>query len=242
MTVPEKQTFFAALGLRRGDVVSIVGAGGKTSLLLRLAAEARSMGLKVLVTTSTRMLVPEPEFYDAIDLSGNLFTKMEVSEPGVYIGGTPDSAAGKMRGVHEELLRWQQRRFDLVLIEADGAACKPLKAWRSGEPVVVDFTTATIGVLDIQTLDQTVSEGLVHRLEIFSALTGADPDETLRLGHLLRLITHQEGLFAKALGRELLLVNKVESEGQLRQARLLASQLENLHIVMGSVARGTIHA
>jgi len=44
-----------ALGLGRGDVVAVVGAGGKTTLVYRLAAEAREAGLRVIVTSTTHM-------------------------------------------------------------------------------------------------------------------------------------------------------------------------------------------
>ena len=45
--------FFSAIGLELGDVAAIIGAGGKSSLMFRLAREARSQGMRVLVTTST---------------------------------------------------------------------------------------------------------------------------------------------------------------------------------------------
>ena len=44
-----------ALGLERGGVVSVAGAGGKTTLIFRLAGEARLAGLRVLVTSTTHM-------------------------------------------------------------------------------------------------------------------------------------------------------------------------------------------
>ena len=43
------------LGLGRTDVVAVAGAGGKTTLVYRLAREAREAGLRVLVTTTTHM-------------------------------------------------------------------------------------------------------------------------------------------------------------------------------------------
>jgi len=209
--------------------------------MFRLAHEARAMEMKVLVTTSTRILVPDPVKYDALDLTGKLFSDQTITAPGVYVGGLPDNLPGKMCGVREDLLARQRRQFDLVLIEADGAACKPLKGWRNGEPVVDDSTSATIGVLDIQAIGITASETSIHRLEIFSQLTGAEPGEAISLGHLLRIICHEDGLFSRALGREILFINKVESEEQQRNADLLRSQLDNLHIVAGSIVRGTIH-
>ena len=42
-------------GIGGGDVVAVVGAGGKTTLVYALAAEARAAGLRVLVTTTTHM-------------------------------------------------------------------------------------------------------------------------------------------------------------------------------------------
>jgi len=51
-----------ALGLMPGDVVSIVGSGGKTSLLWRLAEENR--GRRVLVSTTTKMWFPPTEAFD----------------------------------------------------------------------------------------------------------------------------------------------------------------------------------
>ena len=241
MSTPDNQSFLNAFGLRRGDVVSIVGAGGKTSLMFRLAREARNREMKVLVTTSTKILVPNSVQYDALDLTGKLFSDQTIAAPGVYVGGLPDNLPGKMQGVREDFLARQRHLFDLVLIEADGAACKPLKGWRNDEPVVDDSTTATIGVLDIQTIGTIVNETSVHRLGIFSQLTGAEPGDIISLGHLLRIICHDDGLFSRSLGREILFINKVESEEQQKNADLLRSQLDNLHIVAGSVTRGTIH-
>src|SRR5204863_937808 len=50
-----RTVILAALGISRGDVVAVAGAGGKTTLVYRLAAEARASGLRVLGTTTTHM-------------------------------------------------------------------------------------------------------------------------------------------------------------------------------------------
>src|SRR5204862_7663059 len=43
------------LRIGRGDVVAVAGAGGKTTLIYRLAAQARRSGLRVLLTSTTPM-------------------------------------------------------------------------------------------------------------------------------------------------------------------------------------------
>lgn len=235
-----EQVFLSAFGVKKGDSVCLIGAGGKTSLLFRLAKEGRALGWRVLVTTTTKIRIPNSSEYDEQDLSGKLFTESQPSSPGVYVGGAPDSDTSKITGVREDLLAWQRKQFDLILIEADGAACKPLKGWKSTEPVIPAFTSKTIGVLDIQTLGQRVDEELIHRLDIFTGLTGARAGETLQLGHLLRIIVHDEGLFSQTIGKELLFINKVETEQDSHQASILRRQLENLTIVAGSVHNGTI--
>ncbi len=73
----EKSCFLQALGIEKNDVVSIAGAGGKTSLMFRLAEEAKGLGFKVLVTTSTKIFVPDSTQYDRLDLSGTLFFEGE---------------------------------------------------------------------------------------------------------------------------------------------------------------------
>ena len=50
-----------ALMLGDGGVISLVGAGGKTSLMFKLAHELSRTGGSVLTTTTTKILEPEPD-------------------------------------------------------------------------------------------------------------------------------------------------------------------------------------
>ena len=47
-----------SLQLQRGGVVSIVGAGGKTAMMFRLARELAVKGDRVLTTTTTQIRIP----------------------------------------------------------------------------------------------------------------------------------------------------------------------------------------
>ena len=51
------------LNIDKNSIVSIVGAGGKTSLMFQLAEELREKS-RVLVTTTTKIYVPEKGQYD----------------------------------------------------------------------------------------------------------------------------------------------------------------------------------
>ena len=51
-------TLKEALGLKKGKMVSLIGAGGKTTTLFFLARELWEEGGKVLVTTTTKIFKP----------------------------------------------------------------------------------------------------------------------------------------------------------------------------------------
>lgn len=227
-------SFLESFGLGKGGVVCIVGAGGKTSLLFHLAAEAKSFGLRTLVSTTTKMFIPGSAECDEVDLTGAGFADKFPPLPGVYVAGRPISSL-KMMGVPEDILLKSIPHFDLVLLEADGAAQKPLKGWLETEPVIPSCTTHTIGVVDIQTIGKRVSEDLVHRLDCFYALTGAKVGDVVTLDHLFHVITEPKGLFFHAVGRKIVYNNKVESDDNKAKARLLQMLIPDYEVYAGSV-------
>ncbi|MGB3210748.1 MAG: selenium cofactor biosynthesis protein YqeC [Desulforhopalus sp.] len=235
-------SFLQALDIRQGDVVCFAGAGGKTSLMFRLAGEAREQGLKVLVTTTTKIFVPDDAEYDALSVDGSLFSRDPVRAPGIYVGGQPSTVAGKMAGADINLLASRRKYFDLVLIEADGAAQKSLKGWNRSEPVIPLFATKTIGIIDIQTIGATLCAALVHRLDIFCEITGSKAGELVTTRLLLRMILHDEGLFRCTQGTKILYVNKVESDADCTNVERLREVLEDFSIVAGSIKKGTLCA
>lgn len=236
-----QSSFLQTLGIKPGDRVCLVGAGGKTSLLFHLAKEAKNRGLRVLVTTTTRMLIPRVDQYDHITLTGSLYSPEEITSPGIYIGGQPALEPKKMVGADSEILQSQRDLFDLILMEADGAAKKSLKGWKTDEPVIPDFTSITIGVIDIQTLGKDISPSLVHRLDLFCSLTKGKPGEKVGLDHLQALISHKNGLFQYASPRKIVYINKIESKVDFCQSQELRKRLPTLNCAAGSVQRGEIY-
>jgi probable selenium-dependent hydroxylase accessory protein YqeC len=111
-----------ALAVRRGDVVAVAGAGGKTTLCYSLAAEARRAGWSVLVTTTTHMgQLPEettgPVFVDAdAGAEESLRTALLQAGRATLLGRRvrPD----KLEGVPPERVDELATLCDLVLVEA----------------------------------------------------------------------------------------------------------------------------
>ncbi|MGE5258702.1 MAG: hypothetical protein ACM3KE_18665, partial [Hyphomicrobiales bacterium] len=94
-----------ALLLENGGVVSLVGAGGKTSLMFRLARELSRSGEKVLTTTTTRIFAPTAEQSAACVLAGTADEIVKRAAPlldkfrHVTAGGGLISGQGKISGL-----------------------------------------------------------------------------------------------------------------------------------------------
>jgi len=217
---------------RHNAVVTIIGSGGKTSLIWHLTASL-SDDRKILVTTTTKMLVPSPDtkHYDRYYGLGGLPPD---PAPGVTLAGLFNRDKGKLESFPPEKLENLASGYDLVLIEGDGAKGHPYKAWARHEPIVPPFTNLTIGVLPMRQLGEPISEKLIHRLSLFLSLTDTSAGELLKREHILKLITGKParvgesplpGLFARACGKKLLFFNQVEDKTSLNHARKLAESL-----------------
>ena len=125
-------------------VISLTGAGGKTSTIRRLAYEAGQRGWKVLVVTTTHMACPEDfgifaDDIPAAAMEAAVVVKKAVSDclrqRGLAVVGRR-APKGKIAFIGQELYREICPLADLVLVEADGSRRLPLKAPGDGEPVI----------------------------------------------------------------------------------------------------------
>jgi probable selenium-dependent hydroxylase accessory protein YqeC len=213
------------IGLEKKDVICFVGAGGKTTMMFRLAEELRPSS-KVLVTTTTKIYVPPKDKYDFIcNNSETLHKYIHMKENGIYVLGSGVNEEDKVLGLHEKQLDELAPHFDYILIEADGSKEKQLKGWSEFEPVIYSKTTKIVGIIDIQSLGMLINEDKVHRSKIFCEITGAQQGDTVKLEHLTKLIMHPQGLFKGAQGEKILYINKVEEPEQLVLAKRLACEI-----------------
>lgn len=234
--------FIDILGINKEKIISIVGAGGKTTLLFTLANEVRNS--KVLVTTTTKIYVPAQKDYDYIFI-GSL-DGLDYRYPcntGINVLGSEVNFENKIVGISDKELSKIYSKYDYCFIEADGSKRKKLKGWNHNEPVVSDFTEITIGVLDVKSLAMKVEEENIHRLEKFIELTGAIKGEFVNSDHLISLIFNSNGLFKNSIGRRILFINKVETDQDVEAVNNLLEKIkrENLksHLI-DSVIYGSL--
>ena len=210
------------LGVRPG-VTSVIGSGGKTSLL---AALARELPGTVVLTTTTHILpfadVPLVTSADADDVRAAL------AESRVVCVGSQAEKDGKL--VTPSLgIDALTSLADYVLVEADGARRLPLKAHAPWEPVIPVCSNRTILVLGASGLGHPVREK-VHRPEIFCELVGCAPDDPATP----ELVARAANAEAPA---DVALVNQADVAADA--ARELAALLA-IPAFMGSLRTGTI--
>jgi probable selenium-dependent hydroxylase accessory protein YqeC len=214
------------LGLKKSDIISIVGAGGKTTMMFKIAEELRGLN-KVLACTTTKIYVPLEDKYDFICTDGEMMHRyIRMKENGIYILGSGVSCENKILGLRKKELDELTQHFDYELIESDGAKKKCLKGWNDSEPVIYSNTTKTVGIIDIQSLGLIINENNVHRSKLFCELTGAKQGETVKTEHLLEIIINPLGLFKAALGEKILYINKVERPKDLILAKSLVNEIK----------------
>lgn len=225
-----------AFDIKNKDIITIVGAGGKTSLMFSASSLLRK-NYKVLVTTTTNIYVPSEKFYDKIimlsEIKDENYKKLiEKSNNGVYVIGNKisnNTAANKLKikGLSFEVLDKIIPYFDIVIIESDGSKEKPLKGWKDSEPVVYDKTTKTIGVVDIKTIGLNINEDNIHRLDEFLKIINDEESQKVKIKHLKNLILNKSGLFKLSEGEKILFINKVEGIRDKRNAVLLTNKIKD---------------
>ena len=206
--------FAEALQVRPG-LTAIIGGGGKTTLLYRLARELEGRG-SVIVTTSTHIFKP-------MDLPFAL-TAGKVS--GILCVGMP-CENGKL-SAPQQSFRELTALADYVLVEADGSAGRPLKTHAPHEPVIPPEADQVICVVGASGLNRPAAVK-VHRPERFIALSGSETATPETVAAVLK----KEALHTRVL------INQADSPERIAAARELA-RLLNCPVVVASLQKGEI--
>lgn len=213
-------------------LVSAIGAGGKKSLLLRLAkAHAGPVGLTATVPIALpprhglRCLVEQ----DGDRLVGEISAALDQGARRLVFAGPPPKP-GRLGGLEPGLVRriYDLGRFEVTLVKADGARMLALKAPEAWEPVCPEGTTTVLAVLSASVIDQPLSDRIAHRIDRVEAVTGICRGATLTPEALARLMTSEDGLL-KGCGSAAVVpvINMVDDQERLARARTLAVQALN---------------
>ena len=202
-------------------IVSLVGAGGKTTVMCQLAEHFAKLGKKVLVTTTTHIFQPACNFAESVAEVEALW------QAGSYaVVGSVEAGTDKLTQLSEDVLENYCRVADLVLIEADGAKCLPCKAPAENEPVLLENCDTVIAVMGLDALHKPISE-VCFRLEKVQEVLGVADEHYLTEEDAVELLQSEQGAF-KNVGQRtyFIILNKCDDEYRLKSALKIRSLLE----------------
>lgn len=188
MTVPLSEQ----LGVGGHELISIVGAGGKSTVLLALGRELAGAGGRVILTTTTKMArdqVTEPSCWsaDPVAVEEHL---MKGSPLFVALRAVPDKVTGPTPEGVDRLFSETTAAF--VVVEADGARSMLVKAPADHEPMIPNRSTLVVVVAAMTAVGRSIAE-VSHRPERVAALAGVGEDHVLSVPDLASVLLHPKG-------------------------------------------------
>lgn len=210
-----------AFGLGSGEVVTLVGGGGKTTFMFRLASEFSEKGKFVVTTTTTKIYESEGRKADRLryfegleslreelkDLAGKAEVLTLASEivEGEKLSGPKPEVIDKISSFG---------MVDLIIVEGDGAAHKSFKAPAAYEPVVPKSTSLAIPILGVDVVGRPITSRHVHRPGRICDLTNAEKGDQVTPRIVAQVISSARGGLKgiPTAARVIPLINKVVTE------------------------------
>lgn len=215
------------LNIKKG-ITSIIGGGGKTTLLHILATELKSKG-KVIITTTTHILKSDV-FYNVLTKENQDNTeiiKTALDKYGCVCVGTVFENE-KLSAPLVPLIELT-KMCDYVLVEADGSKHLPLKAHLEHEPVIDKNSTQTILVCSVDALGQKVRVA-VHRAQKACEILSCKIGDKVTASMVAQLI-NAENL------HDVVIINKCDDEKKQAKALSIANKI-NCKCIIASLVKG----
>jgi probable selenium-dependent hydroxylase accessory protein YqeC len=202
--------------------------------MFHLARQIARSGKRVLTTTNTKIFFPAADQSETVLLDSDPETILRraasslLSTCHITAAAAP-LADAKLSGFPAEAIRTFEESglFDWILVEADGSACRPLKAPADHEPVVPPNTTVLVGVAGLEVLGAPLTGVLVFRPELAGKLLQLAPGETITEMALAHLFSHPLGLFkgAPPHAQRFIFLNKADDSRRIEGAARIAAIL-----------------
>lgn len=168
--------------------ICLVGGGGKTTVMYKLAAAWAACGRRVLVLTSTHILCPaDGSFAADVPAVQNLW------QQGRYaVIGTPEFATGKLMLPPQFLYEAMKPQADVILCEADGSKHHPCKAPAAHEPVLLPDSDIVLAVAGMDALDNSLQQAC-QRPQLAAELLGCSAEKIIDAQMLAALLLSEQG-------------------------------------------------
>ena len=231
-------------------VISLVGAGGKSSTLFQLARAMVEGHWPVVFLTATSHLgawqTSEANRHFVVSDKETLSELLEKDLQGSILI-TGEIIEDRASPIDEVTLGWLHKKALTekipLLIEADGSHGLPLKAPAEHEPPIPEFTDHVIVVAGVSALGKPLNDEHVHRAEIFAHLSGLKLNENITPASIIKTLSHPSGGLKNIppLARRTVFLNQADTaELQSICGRMAGELLDHYDsVTVGSVQQKT---
>lgn len=250
MSIQQLSTF---LKIKPSQCVSVMGAGGKSTLMNRLADEFIVLGCTVVLSSTTNYHRPKtlqsdqilltrevpdwPEKLGALARRWNRLVVLHHELGDAMVKGI-DVAA--VRTIHEHIPE------AVVIVKTDGARKRWFKAPNQSEPVVPPWSQLCITVVNREILGQPLTDALVHRPERVAELTGLNLGDPITPQVVGTVLIHPDTYAPKipAGARRAIYISHVRTAVDVEHAKMIAAWLDRSAIdavLAGDTPSGTFY-
>jgi molybdenum cofactor cytidylyltransferase len=243
-----KLSLSQALRVNSSPCIAFIGSGGKTTAMFQVA---RELPRPVIVTATSHLGTWQTGLADRHIIT-DTSTPLDGLEHGLdgVILVTGGIEGERVQPIHADLLNWLQQFCGYhaipLLIEADGSRGKPLKAWAEHEPPIPSFVDLVVQVVGLSGAGKPLIEEYVHRVDIFSRLSGLDLEQTITPEALVQVLGHREGARRKfpPHARKIALLNQADTPGLQSLAQGLSQALMAIYdsVIISSLNQKQIFA
>lgn len=221
------------------EMITVIGAGGKSTCIRYLTEKYRDLGKKVLVTTTTHMRLPKT----GVCLTGSVEEIEERLEAeGYAAAGIPvcDHGIEKIKALPLPVLEQVMKHADVVLCEGDGSRGLPIKVPAAHEPVILPWTTRILVVEGLSGIGRSLREAC-HRAELAAEILNCGESHPITPEELAVLV--KEG-YLTYLNREwsgrnvTVILNQGDTAELRKQAVRCRSFIKEVPVVIASLAAG----
>ena len=227
-------------------MVCLVGAGGKKTTMYALA---QSLTGTVALSSTTHMYYYDSKYVDRLISIKNqdyLAIEREVGKVHAFFGEKIQKE--RVSGLSEEALRniWNSGNYGTMIIKADGARARLIKAPGPGEPLIPSFADYVIPIFSIKVVGRKLESSIAHRIDQLSQVMKIEPGEVIQEKHVLSLMISETGFLKHTEGKQIIpIINMVDSEEDeqvaLRIAEKALALTDGFHsIILGAMNKGLI--